>query len=160
MSWCHGYISAMAQWLKHQVNYQELMTIHGVKIVQIRSFFWSVFTCIFLYSPVFSSPDTGKTGPEKTAYFGNFHAVIVGLMHLALVVKILIPKHQAGHFGNLNVTVILKDVVTQSCNCNVTLKLECKSKISKWSIIYLIGNKCNKKLSSSNHVRNALNFQA
>ena len=72
MSWCHGYLSAMAQWLKHLVNYQELMTIHGVKVVQIRSFFWSVFTCIFLYSPAFSSPDTGKTGPEKMRILAIF----------------------------------------------------------------------------------------
>ena len=81
-------------------------------------------------------------------------------MLLALVVKSLMAKHQAGHFGNLNATVILKDVLIQSCNCNVTLKLECKSKMSKWSIIYLIGNKYNKKVPSSNHVRNALNFEA
>ena len=81
-------------------------------------------------------------------------------MLLALVVKSLMAKHQAGHFGNLNATVILKDVFIQSCSCNVTLKLECKSKMSKWSIIYLIGNKYNKKIPSSNHVRNALNFEA
>ena len=36
---------------------------HCVKSVQIRSFFWSVF-----------SPDTGKYGPEKTPYFDTFHA--------------------------------------------------------------------------------------
>ena len=37
---------------------------HCVKIVQIRSFFWSVFI-----------PNTGKFGPEKTPHLDNFHAV-------------------------------------------------------------------------------------
>ena len=35
-----------------------------VKSVQIRSFFWSLF-----------SPNTGKNGPEKTPYLDTFHAV-------------------------------------------------------------------------------------
>ena len=47
--------------------------MHCVKIAQIRSFFWSVFH-IFLYS----DPNSGKYGPEKTPYLDIFHAV----MHL------------------------------------------------------------------------------
>ena len=39
---------------------------HCVKSVQIRSFFWSVF-----------SPNAGKYGPEKTPYLDTFHAVNV-----------------------------------------------------------------------------------
>ena len=39
-----------------------------MKSVQIRSFFWSKSSFI----PVFSSPNTGKWGPEKTPYFGRF----------------------------------------------------------------------------------------
>ena len=38
-----------------------------MKIVQIRSFFWSVFSVF--------SPNAGKYGPEKTPYLDNFHAV-------------------------------------------------------------------------------------
>ena len=40
---------------------------HSVKSVQIRSFFWSVFSCIRTES-VFS-PNTGKYKPEKTDIF-------------------------------------------------------------------------------------------
>ena len=36
----------------------------SVKSVQIRSYFWSVF-----------SPNTGKYGPEITPYLDTFHAV-------------------------------------------------------------------------------------
>ena len=39
-----------------------------MKIVQIRSYFWSVF-------PVFGL-NTGKYGPEITPYLDNFHTVI------------------------------------------------------------------------------------
>ena len=39
-----------------------------VKSVQIRSFFWFVFSCI-------QSPNTGKYGAEKTRYLSTFHAV-------------------------------------------------------------------------------------
>ena len=45
---------------KHISSQQE----HCVKSVQIRSFFWSVF-----------SPNAGKYGPEKTPYLDTFHAV-------------------------------------------------------------------------------------
>ena len=39
--------------------------IHCMKSMQIRSFFYFVF-----------SPNAGKYGPEKTPYSDNFHAVI------------------------------------------------------------------------------------
>ena len=39
---------------------------HCVKRVQIRSFFWSVF-----------SPNAGKCRPEKTPYLDTFHAVVL-----------------------------------------------------------------------------------
>ena len=41
---------------------------HSVKSVQIQSFFWSVFSCIF-------GLKTGKYGPGKTPYLDTFHAV-------------------------------------------------------------------------------------
>ena len=40
------------------------LTCHYVKSLQIRSFFWSVF-----------SPNAEKYGAEKTPYLGTFHAV-------------------------------------------------------------------------------------
>ena len=51
---------------------------HCVKSVQIRSFFWSVFSCIWTeYGDWISifSPNTGKYGPEKTPPLDSFHAV-------------------------------------------------------------------------------------
>ena len=52
---------------------------HCVKSVQIRSYFWSVFSCIRTeYGEVISlhiSPNTGKYGPEINPYLGIFHAV-------------------------------------------------------------------------------------
>ena len=42
---------------------QEERSVHCVKSVQIRSFFWSVFSCIWT--------NTGKYGPQKTPYLGN-----------------------------------------------------------------------------------------
>ena len=39
--------------------------LHYVESVQIRSFFWSVF-----------SPNAGKYGPEKTPYLDTFHTVL------------------------------------------------------------------------------------
>ena len=62
-----------------------------MKSVQIRSFFWSVFSRIrteygemLRISPVFS-PNAGKYGPEITLYLETFHAVIRSLEHLFLV---------------------------------------------------------------------------
>ena len=50
---------------------------HCVKSVQIRSFFWSVFSCIRTkYGKISSSgPNTEKYGPEKTPYWDTLHAV-------------------------------------------------------------------------------------
>ena len=52
---------------------------HCVKSVQIRSFLWSVFSCIRteygdLRSKLFS-PNTGKYRPEKTPYLDTFHVM-------------------------------------------------------------------------------------
>ena len=53
-----------------------------MKSVKIRSYFWSVFSCIRteygdLRSKFEYSPNTGKHGPEITPYLDNFHAVTV-----------------------------------------------------------------------------------
>ena len=52
---------------------------HCVKSVQIRTYFWSVFSCIRaeygdLQISVFS-PNTGKNGPEISPYLDTFQAV-------------------------------------------------------------------------------------
>ena len=49
-------------------KFSEHFSIHCVKIGQIRSFFWSVF-----------SPNEGKYRPEKTTLLHNFHVVIAYL---------------------------------------------------------------------------------
>ena len=56
-------------------------SMHCVKSVQIRSFFWSVFSCIQIeygeirsISPIQS--ECGKYGPEETPYLDIFHAVM------------------------------------------------------------------------------------
>ena len=54
---------------------------HCIKSVQIRSFFWSVFSRIrteygeILYISSVFSPNAGKYEPEKTPYLDTFHAV-------------------------------------------------------------------------------------
>ena len=54
---------------------------HCVKNVQIRSFFWSIFSCIRTeYGELLcKSPNLvlspGKYGPEKFPYLDTFHAV-------------------------------------------------------------------------------------
>ena len=50
-----------------------------MKSVQIRSFFYSVFSCIRRDTPYLSvfSPNVGKYGPEKTPYLDTFHTVKV-----------------------------------------------------------------------------------
>ena len=55
------------------VNYI-LSQNHCVKSVQIRDFFWPVFSRIRTEYAVFS-PNAGKYGPEKTPYLDTFHAV-------------------------------------------------------------------------------------
>ena len=47
---------------------------HFMKSVQIRRFFWSVFSCIWTEFTIFS-PNTGKYGPQKTLYLDTFHRV-------------------------------------------------------------------------------------
>ena len=41
--------------------------VHCLESVQMRSYFWSVFSYIY--------PDTGKYGPEITPDLDTFHAV-------------------------------------------------------------------------------------
>ena len=72
---------------KFRTNFQTLISIcfinsihrmHCVKSVQIRSYFWSVFSCIRTeYGDLQFSPNTGKYGPEITPYLDTFHAVLL-----------------------------------------------------------------------------------
>ena len=66
------------------VNSDFSVILHCVKSVQIRSYFWSVFSCIQTEywdlrskSPQISrlSPNTGKYGPEITPCLDTFNAV-------------------------------------------------------------------------------------
>ena len=49
--------------------------IHCVKSLQIRSYFWSLFSCIRTNKEIYRV-NTGKYGPEITPYLDTFHAVI------------------------------------------------------------------------------------
>ena len=53
--------------LKYRLQREDYL--HCVKIVQIRIFFWSVF-----------SPNTRKYGPEKNPYVDTFHAVLMKIL--------------------------------------------------------------------------------
>ena len=56
---------------------------HCVKSVQIRSFFWTVFSRIRTeYGDLRFNSNTGKYGPEKSPYLDTFHAVSTKLMKL------------------------------------------------------------------------------
>ena len=58
---------------------------HCAKIVQMRSFLWTVFSLFGLNTEIYRvkirtrkiSENTGKYGPEKTPYLDCFHAVPV-----------------------------------------------------------------------------------
>ena len=55
--------------------------IHCVKSVQIRSYFWYIFSRIWTeYGEILVSlriqSECGKNGPEITPYFGTFHAAM------------------------------------------------------------------------------------
>ena len=58
-------------------QYSQLNLVHCEKIVQIRSSFWSAFSCNRTEYGNLLSPNTGKSGPEITAYLDTFHAVVV-----------------------------------------------------------------------------------
>ena len=61
------------------VNSDFSVILHCVKSVQIRSYFWSVFSCFRTeYGDLLrKSPNTGKYGPEITPYLDTCHAVLV-----------------------------------------------------------------------------------
>ena len=64
------------------------LTDYYVKSVQIRSFFWFVFSRIRTrYLPVFSR-NTGKYGPEKTPYLNTFHTVDVSYHQIVFVEEV------------------------------------------------------------------------
>ena len=70
-----------------------------MKCVQIRSFFWSVF-----------SPNAGKYGPEKTPYLDTFHAVL--FMQITLHIELWESENIKNNrvtecFKNYNIEKIL-----------------------------------------------------
>ena len=72
-------------------------TLHCVKRVQKRSYYWSVFPCI-------RTPNTGKYGPEITPYLDTFHAVYILAITRPYTVQIdiainTIVKFQLKYFG-------------------------------------------------------------
>ena len=64
--------------------YTKLRNSHGVKSVQIRTNFWSVFFRIRRDMKDLSvfSPNAGKYGPEITPYLDTFQAVSLTILQL------------------------------------------------------------------------------
>ena len=71
----------MIKWLSNKG--QNKISIHCVKSVQIRSFFWSLFSCILTkYGEIWSITPYSvqmrqNTDQKKTPYLDTFHAVII-----------------------------------------------------------------------------------
>ena len=70
-------------YLRQNLEYEcTWYVVHCVKSVQIRSYFWSVFSCIYteyrdlLRKSLYSLQNTGKYWPEITLYLDTFHAVV------------------------------------------------------------------------------------
>ena len=59
---------------------------HRVKSLQIRIFFWSVFSCIRTEC---GEENTGIYGPEKTPYLDIFHAVNANIIQAYFKLKTL-----------------------------------------------------------------------
>ena len=59
-------------------HHKKAKTLHCLKSVQIRSFFWSVFSRIRRDTEYLSafSLNMEKYGPEVTLYLDNFHTVL------------------------------------------------------------------------------------
>ena len=77
---------------------------HCVKSVQIRSFFWSVFSHIRTeYLSVFI-PNAGKYGPEKTLYLDIFHAVKPLL--ITLFINITVAQKLVTHVTHRSFTFL------------------------------------------------------
>ena len=70
------------------------LPLHCVKSVQIRSYFWSVFSCIRIeYGDLLR-----YYGPEITPYLDTFHAVLV-LLNFFGKLRVLF-YHFIQHFNN------------------------------------------------------------
>ena len=120
---------------------------HCVKSVQIRSFFWSVFSRI-----------PTEYGPEKTQYFDNFHAVqvsqisyelwtpcilyIVALLYFFFVkgknLKDLVPTKQsqlAWKYFFLFVTHCFFNIIqTLHLTFQAMQLIHCKTKTNAWTL--------------------------
>ena len=69
--------------LRNHLNFHFVKSLHSfmhcVKSVQIRSNFWSVFSCIGL--------NTGKYIPEITLYLDTFHTVMFIMKYRTIMLK-------------------------------------------------------------------------
>ena len=71
--WKHQKTSG-CQWHESTFEIKLLLCIHCVKSVQIRSYFWFIF-----------SPNTGKYGTETTPYLDTFYAMNLGTPFIPVV---------------------------------------------------------------------------
>ena len=66
-----NFANVLNRWSLISSKQSHWLHLHCMKSVQIRSFFWSVF-----------SPNVGKYGPEKTPHLDTFYAVLRQESHM------------------------------------------------------------------------------
>ena len=71
-------IKLLTKFIFQRVSKYKFRFYNCVESVQIRSYFWSVFSCIWTeyWDLCNKIINTGKFGPEITPYLDTFHAVI------------------------------------------------------------------------------------
>ena len=118
--------------------------VNRAKSVQIRSYFWFMFSCIRTgiisgpYFPVFgldteiyTNPNAGKYGPEITPYLDAFHAVVIFYLPVfaqsftyweyGTVKGTLIGKRATGKFSLSFSLLFLVFVSVKAGRCKPTL---------------------------------------
>ena len=70
----------LVQYDKYFLFFSDSEKLENIAITQycvksVRSFFWSVFSCIRSEHGDLLSPNTGRCGPEKTPHLDTFYAV-------------------------------------------------------------------------------------
>ena len=136
------YFSTKLSHQKIRWNYGILRSVNCVKSVQIRSFFWSVFSRIWTeYGEIwsispYSSPNAGKFGLEKTPYLDIFLAVSSNTNMKCLILYVIFCYFylpQALNFFMTDVFVILE-----------TNQLICRA--NQWTSFHMIRTSVMKEL--------------
>ena len=104
-----------------------------MKSVQIRSFFWSLFSHIrtgygeIQYLSVFS-PNAGKYGTEKTPYLDTFHAVFCVMLLNSMNIHVKITFNISKHFLMIHPICTVANQQMPKMNSTLSVK-NCKCEI-------------------------------